>query len=180
MPEILDSGAYICGVDPAAIALVNAKLRFRKQVKRHHARFLRDSAEALPVSSEDFTKVLSLNAIYFWSSVEAAALEFARVLRPGGVAAVGFARPERLDEGKRPEAQFQRRDPVAVADRFFAAGFRRPKIISPPGKPWLVLVIAAKPWPALDRMPQKADRQLPGIFRQSNPPYQHRATYLTD
>ena len=76
------SPASICGVDPSPAFLAAARRRAPS------AGFTTGAAQALPLASVTFDRIVSGLVLNFVPAPARAASEFARVLRPGGVAAL--------------------------------------------------------------------------------------------
>jgi len=97
--QIVDSANNVtyCGCDysPQMIeesVRLNTDLVANGSAQFHHA-----SAETLPYPDNSFTKIFTVNTIYFWVDVEAVLNEFKRVLRPGGTLTVAV-RPKNVME----------------------------------------------------------------------------------
>ncbi len=74
-------GASVVGVDPAPAMLRVARLLTRSSLP---VRYLRGSAEALPLPDASASVVWSLAAVHHWADLDAGLREVRRVLRPGG------------------------------------------------------------------------------------------------
>ena len=75
-------GAELIGVDVSAEMIDAARAA---ALPEQHARFLRASAEALPLPDASFDIALSTASFHHWSDQRGGLVEVARVLRPGGV-----------------------------------------------------------------------------------------------
>jgi ubiquinone/menaquinone biosynthesis C-methylase UbiE len=73
-------GATVTGVDPAPVMLRTARLLPR----RGNVRFVRGSAEDIPVPDEACTVAWSLATVHHWADIDAGLREVRRVLAPGG------------------------------------------------------------------------------------------------
>ncbi len=76
--------AFAAGVDASREMVRFGERRFRRQIEAGRATVLEGEAEHLPYGDGEFTKVCSVNTLYFWSDPLAALAECRRVLRPGG------------------------------------------------------------------------------------------------
>lgn len=74
-------GASVVGVDPAPAMLRVARLLTRSSLP---VRYLRGSAEALPLPDASASVVWSLAAVHHWADLDTGLREVRRVLRPGG------------------------------------------------------------------------------------------------
>jgi ubiquinone/menaquinone biosynthesis C-methylase UbiE len=59
-------------------------------VQKKRARFLLNSATELSEKAASFTKIITVNTIYFWDNPLLVLQEFKRVLKPNGKLIVGF------------------------------------------------------------------------------------------
>ena len=59
-------------------------------IKANQAAFILGSSEHLPFADQQFSKILSVNTLYFWNPLAAHLREIVRVLQPGGRLIVGF------------------------------------------------------------------------------------------
>lgn len=80
----------VAGVDHSALMVSQAHRRNAGLVGQGRVDLRLASAEVLPFGGGVFDRAFSINAIQFWSDPAAGARELARVLRPGGVAAIAI------------------------------------------------------------------------------------------
>ncbi len=93
----------MCGIDPSDDVIAAARRRFSVAVeKKGAAEFKVGSVESLPVPSGAFDKALSVNTVYFWTSLESGMAEIRRVLSPAGRVVIGFVPKARMDRMKMP------------------------------------------------------------------------------
>jgi ubiquinone/menaquinone biosynthesis C-methylase UbiE len=74
-------GATVTGIDPAAVMLRVARFTTRDASR---IRYVRGTAESLPVDDASATIVWSLSTVHHWADIEAGLAETRRVLQPGG------------------------------------------------------------------------------------------------
>lgn len=82
--------AFAAGVDASGEMVRLGLRRFRRQIASGRAAVLEGEAEHLPFGDGEFTKVCSVNTLYFWGDPLAALAECGRVLRPGGALVLCF------------------------------------------------------------------------------------------
>lgn len=84
------TGGFLAGVDlsPAMVAL--AEKRYRTLVQKGRLELKCGPAEALPYPAGHFTKICSVNSIFYWQDVPRALAEFWRVLAEKGGLVICF------------------------------------------------------------------------------------------
>ncbi len=117
------SGGWLAGVDisPAMVELGNR--RFREEIKAGRMRIALAPAEELPFPPGTFTRVCSVNSIFYWEQVEHAFQEIKRVLLPAGRLVLCFTRRDSL-EYKTFTDHIHLFDPQEVLALLRANGFR--------------------------------------------------------
>ena len=84
--DVLDIHSTIkyWGIDYSA-TMIEEAMRFNKTyLQQNRASFVEGDAKALPYEDHFFTKIFSVNTIYFWEEPHTVLAEINRVLRPGG------------------------------------------------------------------------------------------------
>lgn len=76
--------AMFTGTDPSEEIIEAAKRRGRKHIHRGKMSFYRQDASSLAFADEAFSKVYTINTVYFWDGLEAPMREIRRVLTPSG------------------------------------------------------------------------------------------------
>jgi len=141
LPLLLNSSAFVAGLDRSSDVIASAKRRFAKQITSGRADFHQGNVESLPFGAAIFDKVCTVNTVYFWTSLEAGFSEIYRVLRPRGRIAVGFLPKERMDRMGMPDDIFTTRAPLEVIGAMTKTGFRNLLIARPePHTPWNVVM----------------------------------------
>lgn len=141
LPNLVDHAAFTAGVDRSGDAVKRAKARFASSVALGRAEFREANVELLPYEPRFFTKVFTVNTIYFWKSLEAGFEEMSRVLSPGGRVVVGFYPRAAMERMKNPPDIFTLREPEEVIAALTRAGFRDVRIEQPdPMTAWKVVV----------------------------------------
>ena len=95
--------SLIAGIDPSAVMVAQARRRLRRAGGATRVDIRQGRAEELPYPSGAFTRILTVHSLHHWDDLVAGVGEVARVLAPGGVAAIA-------DRRERPGAH---RDPHA-------------------------------------------------------------------
>jgi arsenite methyltransferase len=91
------SSKYVAGVD-LSIDMVNVVgRRLRRYIQSGRAEVRSGDIEALPYANREFTKVCSVNTLYFWRNPSVALAECHRVLMPGGELLLCFNSREALE-----------------------------------------------------------------------------------
>jgi ubiquinone/menaquinone biosynthesis C-methylase UbiE len=116
----------VTGVDPSDVMLAQATKRNRAMIEEGRVRLQAGSISSLPYPDASFTKVCSVNTIYFWSDPATDLRELHRVLEPGGRCFLTFRVKHR--PGRRPTVRVNRdgitEEPVAqMVAALRAAGF---------------------------------------------------------
>ena len=78
------SPAFVAGIDISPEMVEYATQRLRRYVAAGHAQLGLGSVEAMPFADGEFTRVCSVNTLYFWPDPPSAIAECRRVLRRCG------------------------------------------------------------------------------------------------
>lgn len=89
--EIAGEG-FVAGVDPSAVMVKQATTRNAKGIEAGHVDLKQGLAEDLPFEAGLFHKALAINSFQMWHDPSRGLNELARVLKPSGLAALGFTR----------------------------------------------------------------------------------------
>ena len=116
-----------------------AERRFGAEVAEGRAEFRTGTVETLPFAEASFDKALTVNTIYFWTSLEVGLAEIARVLVQGGRLVVGFVPKARMERMNMPADIFTPRDPAELTAGLAGAGFGQIELHQPkPEAGWLL------------------------------------------
>jgi ubiquinone/menaquinone biosynthesis C-methylase UbiE len=141
LPTLIAVAASVTGLDRSRDAVTLANARYSNAVKGGRAEFRVGVVESLPFDSGRFTKVCTVNTVYFWRSLDDAFAEIFRVLAPGGRAVVGFLPKQWMDRLGMPPDIFTSRTPEDVRSALERAGFRAVRTERPEAAtPWNVMV----------------------------------------
>jgi arsenite methyltransferase len=141
LERLLADAQHVCGVDCSADAVASASRQFAKDIERGAAEFIAGSIENLPLPPSSFDKVLTVNTVYFWASLEEGARELSRVLRPGGRVVIGFVPKSVMDRMNMPPDIFSPREPEEIVAALRGAGFTVAKIVVPNGPDRAMLAV---------------------------------------
>lgn len=115
--------AYVAGVDHS-IEMVNVvRRRLSRYILAGKAEVRAGDIEALPYADEEFTKLCSVNTLYFWRNPSVALAECRRVLRRGGQIILCFNAKDDLALWPPQKHGFRLYDLSEVEDLLEAAGF---------------------------------------------------------
>jgi ubiquinone/menaquinone biosynthesis C-methylase UbiE len=85
--------------------------------------FHEGEVEALPFDASSFEKVITVNTVYFWKSLDQGFRQCYRVLASTGLLVVGFLPKDRMDRMGMPLDIFTSRTPEQMVAAIEAAGF---------------------------------------------------------
>ena len=139
LPKLLAAAASVAGLDRSHDAVESARARFSGMGDRTD--FRQGSVEAMPFDGGSFDKALTVNTVYFWTSLDAGFSEIHRVLSPGGLLVVGFLPKESMDRLDFPADIFTSRAPEDLIAALGRHGFANARIERPdPSTRWNVVV----------------------------------------
>jgi arsenite methyltransferase len=96
LDRVGDNGV-VHGIEVSDDMLNRARSRFVRDVQAGRLRLANGSLTALPLDDASIDAVITLNTVYFVDELDAACVELARVIRPGGRAVVGIGDPEVME-----------------------------------------------------------------------------------
>jgi ubiquinone/menaquinone biosynthesis C-methylase UbiE len=138
---LMEYSPFVAGLDRSPDVIRRTRSRFAEAVKAGRADFREGNVEAMPFESASFEKVITVNTVYFWQSLEVGLAEIYRVLAPGGRAVIGFVTREKMEAMRLPADIFTPRDPDDVVESLRRCGFNRVRLERPrPTTPWVVAV----------------------------------------
>lgn len=91
----VDESIKYTGLDFSELMVEEASKRNKKFIEEGRAQILFGTADNIPFKDESFTKVFTINTIYFWEDREKVLSEIRRVLKPGGILIISL-RPKGL------------------------------------------------------------------------------------
>jgi ubiquinone/menaquinone biosynthesis C-methylase UbiE len=144
LPQLIKRASFVCGVDRSAQAVAAASARFARAVRDGRAEFHEGAIESLPFADGRFNKAISVNTVYFWTSLPAGFSELCRVLSPRGRVVIGFVPKEIMDKMNMPKDIFTSRAPEELTAAMVGAGFTDVRIEKLDGARAARLAVATK------------------------------------
>jgi ubiquinone/menaquinone biosynthesis C-methylase UbiE len=119
--QIIDGS--IVGVDFSDTMISIAKKKNRKHVDKGKVKLLRGNFDEMTFGNEYFTKVCSVNTLYFWSNPEYTTRKIANIIKPKGKLVLAFEDIEQLKQRNLSSDIFHLYSKDAVQHLLIAAGF---------------------------------------------------------
>ena len=139
LPELVAAASSVAGLDRSDDAVESARARFSGMGDRTD--FRQGSVEAMPFDDGSFDKALTVNTVYFWTSLDAGFSEIHRVFSPDGLLVAGFLPKEAMDRLDFPADIFTSRAPEDLIASLERCGFANARIERPdPSTRWNVIV----------------------------------------
>ena len=145
LADVIPRVGRFTGIDRSADAVRWAASRFATTVHSGRARFIVGDVDDLPVTDREFTKVLTINTIYFWTSLDVAFTEIRRVLQPGGRVYIGFLPSSAMAPLGYPAHLWTLRSIQDVRDALSRANFEGLETAHPRSDDAWVVVSARRP-----------------------------------
>lgn len=124
LARLLAARAEVVGIDRSEAMLGRARLRFARELRDGRLTLHQASVERLPLAADSVDRACSVNAIYFWPDLTAAAAELVRVLRPGGTLLLCFQLPDSVRSWPGHRYGFIAHEPEQVRAAMMGAGVR--------------------------------------------------------
>ncbi|MGB5847757.1 MAG: methyltransferase domain-containing protein [Ignavibacteriaceae bacterium] len=122
MVQQINSGCIV-GVDFSDTMISIAKKKNRKNVDKGKVKLLGGNFDEMKFENEYFTKVCSVNTLYFWPNPEHTARKITNILKPKGKLVLAFEDIEQLEQRNLSSDIFHLYSKDAVQDLLIAAGF---------------------------------------------------------
>jgi ubiquinone/menaquinone biosynthesis C-methylase UbiE len=84
------SAGYVAGIDQSEEMVEQAIIRNSKAIEGGRIDLRHGSVESLPFEDNSFTKALAVNSIHVWTDALSGLREIRRVMKAGGIVALGF------------------------------------------------------------------------------------------
>jgi arsenite methyltransferase len=121
-------GGVITGLDLGPDMVRRAERKFRRQIAAGRMRIQLGSVTNMPFRSQSFDRVFTINTIYFWPDVAQGMSEIRRVLKDGGLAAIGLRSRERMQRSGLTKHNFRLFEPEEVLHFLERAGVSDVKV----------------------------------------------------
>jgi arsenite methyltransferase len=128
MARIVTHG-HITGVDFSADALEVCRKRFDTLIKAGTIELRCANVDALPFDANIFTKVCTVNTIYFWPDPLAALNQIRRVLKKDGTLLVCFSPRAVMEKQEFTQHGFRLFEPEEVKSLLSTAGYRDVRLV---------------------------------------------------
>jgi ubiquinone/menaquinone biosynthesis C-methylase UbiE len=144
MAAITTDGA-VEGIDFSEVMLKQAGRVNKHHISNGKVRLQRGECKTLPYENESFNKLCSINTLYFWKDPDKYFLEMFRVIRPGGIIAIGFRDDKQMSNLNLSKDIFTTYSQIEVVSLLSNAGFSDARVVEKKGKPFLsYCALAAK------------------------------------
>ena len=143
LSSLVENAGFFVGLDRSPDVIRRAARKFARAVAGGRAAFHQGEVEALPFEAPSFEKVITVNTVYFWKSLDQGFRECYRVLASTGLLVVGFLPKDRMDRMGMPVDIFASRTPEQVVAAIEKAGFADVRVEKPlPNTAWMTIVAA--------------------------------------
>ena len=113
----------IVGIDPQLDVIKIGKKKFKTAISQGDIELQQASGESLPYGENTFTKICTVNTLYFWSDPQRFLEECDRVLQPQGKLIICYNSPEFLEQSKLTQHGFTAYQPEDLESLMGNAGF---------------------------------------------------------
>jgi ubiquinone/menaquinone biosynthesis C-methylase UbiE len=119
----------ITGIDFSNDSVEFCRKRFGTLIQTGRIDLHCASVESLPFTAETFSKICTVNTIYFWPDPPAALRELYRVLKRHGTLSIGFSPRSVLQKMKVTRHGFSMFEPEDVRAMMAAVGFKNIRLV---------------------------------------------------
>lgn len=140
----------VTGIDLSPEMVSAARFRFRSALSKGICCLHVGCVESLPFDNNSFTKVCTVNTIYFWSNLSDGFREIARIMSPGGTLAIGFSHADSLKKSGFDQQNFLLYKPEQVQEALRMNGFISIEVLHDANEETGLLCILAKQGKTLD------------------------------
>ena len=141
----ITTGGIVEGIDFSEVMLKQAGKVNKHNISNGKVRLQRGECKTLPYENESFNKLCSINTLYFWKDPDKYFLEMFRVIRPGGIIAIGFRDDKQMSSLNLSSDVFTTYSQIEVVSLLSNAGFSDARVAEKKGKPFLsYCALAAK------------------------------------
>lgn len=118
----VDQG-LIEGIDFSTTMVSMAQKRNKKNIAKGKVKIIKGDFDSMPYEKERFSKVCSVNTIYFWPTPLQTATKISEILKPGGKLVLAFEDIEQLKQRNLNPDIFQLYSTDDIQDLLISAGF---------------------------------------------------------
>ena len=141
----ITTGGVVEGIDFSEVMLKQAGKVNKHNISNGKVRLQRGECITLPYENESFNKLCSINTLYFWKDPDKYFLEMFRVIKPGGIIAIGFRDDKQMSSLNLSSDVFTTYSQIEVVSLLSNAGFSDARVAEKKGKPFLsYCALAAK------------------------------------
>ena len=115
--------AHAAGIDLSSVMLKRVRSRLRRFIQQGRVEIGLGSVDDIPYANATFTRIVSVNTLYFWPDPALALTECRRVLADGGKFILCFDAKEELQRWPGHVHGFRLYEPAEVEILYRAAGF---------------------------------------------------------
>jgi ubiquinone/menaquinone biosynthesis C-methylase UbiE len=123
MATVVTEG-FLAGVDVSSAMVAVCEKRYQLLVKAGKLELKCAQAEALPYAADDFTKVCTVNSIFYWENAPQAIVECYRVLKEDGLLVLCFTDKKSLSHKEFTHHGVALYDTEEVQQMLASAGFQ--------------------------------------------------------
>lgn len=99
LPELFEAGIKkIYGIDYSELMLTEASKILHKYIEENRIELKLGTADKIPFPDINLSKICTINTIYFWDDNQKVVEEIKRVLKPGGIASIGYRSKTRMKD----------------------------------------------------------------------------------
>lgn len=128
------NNGFVAGLDYSETMVLQARKRTAPYIKQGKVDIQRGEVSSIPFEDESFTKVFTVNTLYFWPAPSSDLKEIYRVLKPGGKLIISFRSKAKMEKLEFTKEGFTLYDPQDVVELVKAASFRDIRLESAPDR----------------------------------------------
>ena len=118
-----DRRLRVAGLDISETMVARARMRLRRAIREERLRIEPGSIEGIPFGVGSFSKVITVNTVYFWTAPDMALAECRRVLQAQGRLLICFDAKEDLQKWPAHRFGFTLYEPAELEVMLVKAGF---------------------------------------------------------
>jgi ubiquinone/menaquinone biosynthesis C-methylase UbiE len=119
----------LAGVDISSAMVAEGKKRYQKEIKSGRLDLKCGTVESLPYPTKNFTKVCSINSIFYWQDAKQGLREIMRVLVEGGYVVLCFTSKASIEK-KGFARSIKLYDPITVEQMLTEHGFQETQTLA--------------------------------------------------